>query len=143
MREALLPPCPSCARHCASNEGSLFKCAAFCTRLQTQGHSCKLTLTSFDCMQAALEQQHVDGARQAARKAYRGRAPLIAHRATACRELMKHLSKEASKLGKLRKKLQSVELWTRRRHVSLRLRRRIRSYYAEVWVRHNGARRAW
>ena len=54
---------------------------------------------------------------------------------------MKHLSKEASKLGKLRKKLQSVELWTRRRHVSLRLRRRIRSYYAEVWVRHNGARR--
>ena len=56
---------------------------------------------------------------------------------------MKHLSKEASKLGKLRKKLQSVELWTRRRHVSLRLRRRIRSYYAEVWVRHNGARWAW
>ena len=55
---------------------------------------------------------------------------------------MKHLSKEASKLGKLRKKLQAVELWTRRRHVSLRLRRRIRSYYAEVWVRHNGAHQA-
>lgn len=57
------------------------------------------------------------------------------------RELMKHLSKEASKLGKLRKKLQAVEVWTRRRHVIVKLRRRIRSYYAEVWVRHEGAQR--
>ncbi len=56
-----------------------------------------------------------------------------------CRELMKHLSTEASKLGKLRKKLQAVEVWTRRRNVSVRLRRRIRSYYAEIWVRHDGA----
>jgi len=54
---------------------------------------------------------------------------------------MKHLSKEASKLGKLRKKLQAVEVWTRRRHVSVKLRRRIRSYYAEVWVRYEGAQR--
>ena len=52
--------------------------------------------------------------------------------------MVKYLSSEARKAGMLRGKLEQVELWTRRRHLSQTLTQRIRAYYAEVWLQYAG-----
>jgi hypothetical protein len=56
------------------------------------------------------------------------------------RRLVTYLSSEARKAGMLRGKLEQVELWTRRRHLSQTLTQRIRAYYAEVWLQYAGGR---
>ena len=54
------------------------------------------------------------------------------------RQLIKFLSVEARRAGKLRKKLARVEMWLRDRRISQTITRRIRAYYAEVWLPYNG-----
>ncbi|BDA43675.1 probable potassium voltage-gated channel subfamily H member 7 [Coccomyxa sp. Obi] len=49
-------------------------------------------------------------------------------------QLIKFLSVEARRAGKLRKKLARVETWLRQRRISQTITRRIRAYYAEVWL---------
>ena len=56
------------------------------------------------------------------------------------RQLIKFLSVEARRAGKLRKKLARVEMWTGQRRISQTITRRIRAYYAEVWLPYTGAR---
>ncbi|KAL3135938.1 hypothetical protein ABBQ32_006983 [Trebouxia sp. C0010 RCD-2024] len=46
------------------------------------------------------------------------------------------LSDNARTMGPLRQKLQYVDVWLRRRHLSDRLARRVRAYYTEIWVDH-------
>ena len=48
------------------------------------------------------------------------------------------LSDNARTMGPLRQKLQYVEVWLHRRHLSDRLGRRIRAYYTEIWAAHKG-----
>ena len=48
------------------------------------------------------------------------------------------LSDNARRMGPLREKLQWVELWMHRRHLSERLGRRVRAYYTEIWSNHKG-----
>ena len=48
------------------------------------------------------------------------------------------LSDNARTMGPLRQKLQYVEVWLHRRHLSDRLARRIRAYYTEIWAAHKG-----
>lgn len=48
------------------------------------------------------------------------------------------LSDNARTMGPLRQKLQYVDVWLRRRHLSDRLARRVRAYYTEIWVDHEG-----
>ena len=48
------------------------------------------------------------------------------------------LSDNARQMGPLREKLQWVELWLKRRHLSERLGRRVRAYYTEIWAHHKG-----
>ena len=48
------------------------------------------------------------------------------------------LSDNARTMGPLRQKLQYVDVWLRRRHLSDRLARRVRAYYTEIWVDHQG-----
>ena len=50
------------------------------------------------------------------------------------------LSDNARTMGPLRQKLQYVDVWLRRRHLSDRLARRVRAYYTEIWVDHQGVR---
>lgn len=54
------------------------------------------------------------------------------------RQLIKFLSVEARRAGKLRKKLARVETWLRERRISQTITRRIRAYYAEVWLPYTG-----
>ena len=56
----------------------------------------------------------------------------------ACREILSMLSDNARRMGPLRDKLQWVELWLKRRHLSSKLSRRVRAYYTEVWANHKG-----
>ena len=51
-----------------------------------------------------------------------------------CRQLIKFLSTEARRAGKLREKLEKVEVWTQQRRIPSALTRRIRAYYAEIWL---------
>lgn len=60
-------------------------------------------------------------------------------RPCAGRQLITFLSVEARRAGKLRGKLASVEMWTRQHRISETLVRRIRAYYAEVWLPYVGA----
>ena len=48
------------------------------------------------------------------------------------------LSDNARTMGPLRQKLQYVEVWLRRRHLSDKLARRVRAYYTEIWAAHRG-----
>lgn len=48
------------------------------------------------------------------------------------------LSDNARTMGPLRQKLQYVDVWLRRRQLSDRLARRVRAYYTEIWVDHQG-----
>ena len=48
------------------------------------------------------------------------------------------LSDNARRMGPLRDKLQWVELWLKRRHLSDRLGRQVRAYYTEIWANHKG-----
>lgn len=48
------------------------------------------------------------------------------------------LSDNARRMGPLREKLQWVELWMHRRHLSDKLARRVRAYYTEIWANHKG-----
>lgn len=48
------------------------------------------------------------------------------------------LSDNARRMGPLRDKLQWVELWMHRRHLSEKLGRRVRAYYTEIWSNHKG-----
>lgn len=48
------------------------------------------------------------------------------------------LSDNARRMGPLRDKLQWVELWLKRRHLSSTLSRRVRAYYTEIWANHKG-----
>ncbi len=48
------------------------------------------------------------------------------------------LSDNARRMGPLRDKLQWVELWLKRRHMSSKLSRRVRAYYTEIWANHKG-----
>ncbi len=54
------------------------------------------------------------------------------------RQLIKFLSVEARRAGKLRKKLATVEQWLRQRRISQTITHRIRAYYAEVWLPYMG-----
>jgi hypothetical protein len=56
-----------------------------------------------------------------------------------CRQLIKFLSTEARRAGKLREKLEKVEVWTQQRRIPSSLTRRIRAYYAEIWLDYVGA----
>ena len=56
------------------------------------------------------------------------------------RQLIKFLSTEARRAGKLREKLEKVEVWTQQRRIPSSLTRRIRAYYAEIWLDYAGAR---
>lgn len=49
------------------------------------------------------------------------------------------LSDNARRMGPLRDKLQWVELWLKRRHLSSKLSRRVRAYYTEIWANHKGS----
>ena len=40
----------------------------------------------------------------------------------------------------LRTKMQAVEVWNFRRRLSTQLRKQIRTYFAEVWLEHQGMR---
>lgn len=55
------------------------------------------------------------------------------------RQLIKFLSTEARRAGKLREKLEKVEVWTQQRRIPSTLTRRIRAYYAEIWLDYVGA----
>ena len=55
-----------------------------------------------------------------------------------CREILGMLSDNARRMGPLREKLQWVELWMHRRHLSEKLGRRVRAYYTEIWSNHKG-----
>ena len=55
-----------------------------------------------------------------------------------CREILSMLSDNARRMGPLRDKLQWVELWLKRRHLSSKLSRRVRAYYTEIWANHKG-----
>ena len=59
-----------------------------------------------------------------------------------CRQLIKFLSTEARRAGTLREKLEKVEVWTQQRRIPSSLTRRIRAYYAEIWLDYAGAPRA-
>lgn len=48
------------------------------------------------------------------------------------------LSDNARQMGPLREKLQWVEVWLNRRHLSDQLGRRVRAYYTEIWAHHKG-----
>ena len=56
------------------------------------------------------------------------------------RQLIKFLSTEARRAGKLREKLEKVEVWTQQRRIPSSLTRRIRAYYAEIWLDYAGER---
>lgn len=56
-----------------------------------------------------------------------------------CRQLIKFLSTEARRAGTLREKLEKVEVWTQQRRIPSSLTRRIRAYYAEIWLDYAGA----
>ena len=56
------------------------------------------------------------------------------------RQLIKFLSTEARRAGKLREKLEKVEVWTQQRRIPSSLTRRIRAYYAEIWLDYAGDR---
>ena len=56
-----------------------------------------------------------------------------------CRQLIKFLSTEARRAGVLREKLEKVEVWTQQRRIPSSLTRRIRAYYAEIWLDYAGA----
>ena len=56
-----------------------------------------------------------------------------------CREMMKHVSRSARRVGLLRQKLQAAEVWADRRKLSGQARLKIRAYYADVWTGHAGA----
>ncbi len=56
-----------------------------------------------------------------------------------CRQLIKFLSTEARRAGVLREKLEKVEVWTQQRRIPSALTRRIRAYYAEIWLDYAGA----
>ena len=49
------------------------------------------------------------------------------------------LSDNARTMGPLRTKLQYVEVWLHRRHLSDRLARCVRAYYTEIWAAHRGS----
>lgn len=51
-------------------------------------------------------------------------------------EILSMLSDNARRMGPLRDKLQWVELWLKRRHLSSKLSRRVRAYYTEIWANH-------
>lgn len=55
-----------------------------------------------------------------------------------CRNILGMLSDNARRMGPLRDKLQWVELWLKRRHLSDRLGRQVRAYYTEIWANHKG-----
>ena len=55
-----------------------------------------------------------------------------------CRSVLAMLSDNARTMGPLRQKLQYVEVWLHRRHLSDRLARCIRAYYTEIWAAHKG-----
>lgn len=55
------------------------------------------------------------------------------------RELLKQVNSDARRVAKLRTKMQAVEVWNQRRHLSMQLRKAIRTYFAEVWLDHQGA----
>lgn len=54
------------------------------------------------------------------------------------RQLIKFLSTEARRAGQLRGKLEKVEVWTQQRRIPSNLTRRIRAYYAEIWLDYAG-----
>lgn len=54
------------------------------------------------------------------------------------RELIKQVNDEARRVAILRTKMQAVETWNQRRGLSNSLRKQIRTYFAKVWLDHNG-----
>ena len=55
-----------------------------------------------------------------------------------CREMVKYVSADARKVAVLRRKMQAVEIWADRRKLSHDARRKIRAFYAEIWMSHAG-----
>ena len=54
------------------------------------------------------------------------------------RAIIGQVSRNAAHMAVLRRKLYGVEMWTSKRHLSPALCSKIRTYYAEIWLEHNG-----
>ena len=52
--------------------------------------------------------------------------------------MVKYVSRDARRVAILRRKMQAVEIWADRRGLTSDARRKIRAFYAEIWMAHAG-----